>query len=615
MRKTIAALAVVAVTGTSAFAASSISEILAANKAAMGGSAWDSKVSVTIDANYSGQGLTGTTHTVADLKSGRSASEYKIGPATGANGFDGTMPWQKDSSGTVTQQQGGDALALAVNDAYRTANMGWLPDYGGATVVSDGLKTDASGSYDVLTFTPKGGHAFTAWFATGSHELRLIEEQQGSQLVKTTYTDYRLEGGVKVPHKIEIDTGVGAKYVQVITVTKVGYEGAQPDSVFAMPKVTVADFAIAGSAAETTLPIQVINNHIYGNAKVNGKGPFLFIFDTGGHNIVTPPVAKQLGLKVEGDLPGTGAGEGVMEGGLVNGVELEVGSASVKNQIFIVFPLNQLGDIEGIPMPGMVGYETFRRFVTRVDYGAHTLTLIDPKHFDPKDAGTPVKFVFNEHVPEVMGTFEGLPAKFDIDTGSRAELTVTKPFAEKNNLRATHPKGVDAVDGWGVGGPSHAYVTRGADMTLGDVKVGTVVASLSTDSKGAFAGSEYSGNVGAGVLKRFIVTFDYNNQLMYLKPLPKPVADTNTFDRAGMWFNQSGTDFKVVDVTKDAPAEKAGIKIGDVITAVDGKPTDGMHVYDLRVRLRNDPPGTVVKLTVMRDKKSRTLKVTLRDLI
>ena len=81
-------------------------------------------------------------------------------------------------------------------------------------------------------------------------------------------------------------------------------------------------------------------------------------------------------------------------------------------------------------MPGMVGYEMFRRFVTRIDYGAKTMTLIDPKEFDPKDAGTPVPFAFNGHIPEVQGTFEGMPAKFDIDTGSRSALTLTRPFAE-----------------------------------------------------------------------------------------------------------------------------------------------------------------------------------------
>lgn len=615
MRKTIAAFAALAGLSAFAFAAPSPGGVLAANKTATGGNAWNGKVVISIDGDYSGQGLTGTTHTISDLKDGRSVSTFKVGPATGASGFDGVTPWQKDTSGTVTQQTGGDAVVLAVNDAYRAANKWWRPGFGGAKVESLGEKTDSSGRYDVLSVTPKGGKRFAAWFDANSHLLAKIVEQQGSQTVTTMTSDYRPVDGVMIPYKIVVDRGLGEKYFDTIKVTKVAFLPAQPDSIYEAPKVTVTDFSIAGGAAETTVPIKLINNHIYGEVKVNGQGPFTFIFDTGGHNILTPPIAKQLGLKVEGDLPTTGAGEGVMQGGFTNGVTLDVGNATVKNQLMVVFPLDTLSNIEGVPMPGMVGYETFRRFVTRIDYGAHTLTLIDPKKFDPKDAGTPVKFVFNGHIPEIRGTIEGITAKFDIDTGARTELTITKPFAAQHKLRASHPKGVDAVDGWGVGGPSTGYVTRVKDLTLGKVDVGPVVASLANQDKGAFAGGDYSANVGGGVLKRFVVTFDYDNQVMYLKKLPGPVADTDTFDRAGMWINKAGNGFAVVSLVKDAPAQQAGLKKGDIIIAVNGTAAGNIPLYELRKRLRNDPAGTVVTFKVMRNDKSHTFKVKLRDLI
>ena len=113
MRRTIAAFAAVTATCVAALAAGSADDVLKANKAATGGSAWDSKATVEIDGDYKGQGLTGTTRNINDLKSGRSVSAYKVGPAEGANGFDGKTPWQKDSSGTITEQQGGDAVAAA----------------------------------------------------------------------------------------------------------------------------------------------------------------------------------------------------------------------------------------------------------------------------------------------------------------------------------------------------------------------------------------------------------------------------------------------------------------------------------------------------------------------
>jgi S1-C subfamily serine protease len=40
-----------------------------------------------------------------------------------------------------------------------------------------------------------------------------------------------------------------------------------------------------------------------------------------------------------------------------------------------------------------------------------------------------------------------------------------------------------------------------------------------------------------------------------------------------------------------------------------------MNVYDLRLRLRNDPPGTHVTFGVRRGGDSRMVTLTLRDLI
>ncbi|MBI3675328.1 MAG: aspartyl protease family protein [Proteobacteria bacterium] len=375
------------------------------------------------------------------------------------------------------------------------------------------------------------------------------------------------------------------------------------------------DRYFAGNAKETTLPIQIINNHIYGQAMVDGKGPFTFIFDMGGHNLLTPATAKLLGLTTEGKMAAGGAGEGTMEAGFTKVKKIEVGGAAVTDQVFTVLPLDAFANIEGTEMPGMIGFELFRRFVTRIDYGAKTLTLIDPKSFDPKGAGTPIKFTFNNHIPEVMGTFEGFPAKYDVDTGSRSELTLTKSFADKNDLKAKHPKGVDAMEGWGVGGPSRAYVTRGTEMTIGPIKIDGVVTSLSMQKKRAFYGESYQGNIGGGILKRFVVTFDYEHQTMYLKSLPRLVADIGTFDRSGMWLNKVGAGFQIADVILKGPAELAGLKADDVISAVDGKLAPSIALYDLRKRLRNDPPGTKVTFTIKRGNKTRGVVVTLKDQI
>jgi hypothetical protein len=63
-------------------------------------------------------------------------------------------------------------------------------------------------------------------------------------------------------------------------------------------------------------------------------------------------------------------------------------------------------------------------------------------------------------------------------------------------------------------------------------------------------------------------------------------------------------------VTPDSPAAKAGLRIGDVITQLDGKPITGAG--KLTRLLREKSPGDTVHLDVMRDDKPTRVAVMLR---
>lgn len=597
--------------GSAQAPAADVSAILAANEAATAGAA--SPAGLRIDYAFDGMGLKGVASSVVDLRDGRYVDSLEAGPLKQAQGFDGQHAWQQDSSGAVTAQDSPQPLALARNEAYRRANLWWKADRAGAIVQALGRREADGAVFDVISVIPNGGLPFEAWFDAAHHLARVVEKQ-GAAVITTTYSDYRPAAGRMIPWRTAVDDGEGAKYVITETVTAVA--AAEPAAqAFAAPKTTLADFALDGGARETTIPIELVNNHIYGRAMVNGKGPFRFIFDTGGTELLTPATAKAIGLNVQGEFDAHGAGEGIMQAGFAKVEELQVGGARVKGLTFAVLPLDALSDVEGVDQQGMVGFQTARRFVTRIDYGARTLTLIDPKAFDPKDAGTPVPFHFADNDVEIAGTFEGLPGKFRIDTGARDEITLNRPFAERIAFRKTHPRGVETVDGWGVGGPSIAYVARAASLKIGRVDAGPVVAGASVATKGAFGGDDNQGNIGAGVLKRFVVTFDYPHQVMYLKPAAGPVADTNVFDRSGLWIHRAPEGMKVINVTAHSAAEAAGVQAGDIIRAVDGRPAREIAVWALRQRLRDEAPGTPVDLTLVRDGKPLEARLVLRDQI
>jgi carboxyl-terminal processing protease len=69
---------------------------------------------------------------------------------------------------------------------------------------------------------------------------------------------------------------------------------------------------------------------------------------------------------------------------------------------------------------------------------------------------------------------------------------------------------------------------------------------------------------------------------------------------------------KVTYVLPSTPAERAGLEVGDVLTAVNGTTTKGLAVEAVSTRLRGKP-GTVVAVTVERPQASRVFSITRAD--
>ncbi len=65
----------------------------------------------------------------------------------------------------------------------------------------------------------------------------------------------------------------------------------------------------------------------------------------------------------------------------------------------------------------------------------------------------------------------------------------------------------------------------------------------------------------------------------------------------------------VATVTASSPAERAGLKVGDIIVSLDGKPVDSS--WDVRARVRPLAAGVTLPLEVLRNGRLETLSATI----
>lgn len=593
-------------------ASPSVQDILARNKQASGGNAWDMVGVIRMKAHAETSGLSGTLDSVTDVKTGRFSDSFVLGTFKGANGFDGKVVWEVDTSGQVVLQESADQREGAVNEAYRRSQSYWYSNRQASALSLIGEKSVGQRTLLGVRAVPKGGRPFDMWFDASTFLLVQFEERNARELRTTFLSDYRSVSGLMIPY-LTRQTNGDAKYDTIAKLESVKLEGDATKVSFAPPAPPPRDFGFSTAARSAVIPFKLINNHIYLQVSLNGR-PYQFLFDTGGLNVITPTVARELGLKTEGALQARGTGEKSQEAGFTKVTKLDVGGAWLRDQTFVVIGLESFSEVEGMPITGIIGYEVFKRFIVVTDYENSKVVLIEPEGFAYRGAGLQVPIKFNDRTPQVEGGIDGFPGTFTLDTGARNSLSLGTPFVEKNSLVSRYAAKFQGVTGWGVGGPARSWIVRGKTFTIGSVAISDPVVELSQNKSGAMADAYLAGNVGAGVLKRFNIVWDYGHNRIWMER-NRIDRDRDTFDRAGFWINVNGNGFAVIDVIAGSPAASADLKQGDLIVGVNGAPAvSGISLVDLR-RLKLGPVGSVIRLDVLRNGKPMTVSITLADFI
>ena len=76
-------------------------------------------------------------------------------------------------------------------------------------------------------------------------------------------------------------------------------------------------------------------------------------------------------------------------------------------------------------------------------------------------------------------------------------------------------------------------------------------------------------------------------------------AARDGFGGIGVTLETANSDFSITTVSENSPAQRAGIKVGDKIVAIDGRPVAGRQASDIIHQLRG-PIGSIVGLTIER---------------
>ena len=314
---------------------------------------------------------------------------------------------------------------------------------------------------------------------------------------------------------------------------------------------------------------------------LNGKGPFNFLLDTG----VSPLIVTDPKLVADFDTEGlrsfkiNGAGDGKeIDVFLANNVQVDVGEATIDNipTVILKEEIFNFSDYLGIKVHGIIGYYFFRSFLVKINYQTNRLIFENPG-INKKIKGTKINLEFFENKPYVNAKLSTdnlgeINALLIVDNGASHALSLE---TYQNSVFPVPNKNISGNLGVGLSGEINGKIGRVKNLKIGGYHLNNLLTNFPNfnDIAAKTNVKNRTGNIGSEILRRFHVTFDYQNSAMYLKK-NSTFKDNFEHDMSGLEIYVNTTNnnrFFINRVEANSPAEKGGFEIGDEILSINFK--------------------------------------------
>lgn len=384
-------------------------------------------------------------------------------------------------------------------------------------------------------------------------------------------------------------------------------------------------FKMPAKTKQISIPFEQHNNLIIIPVTLNRYVTLKFILDTGVETaILTEKLyADVLDLNYLRQI--TIAGPGVIdsvEALVANEVTFSLPGGIIgqnMNMLVLKEDYLKLSENIGDNVHGIIGYDVFSRFVVDIDYDNNILTLTDPKRYKRNRKAVAIPLAIENTKPFLRATIKQESQKKDldimVDTGASHAALIDFTYLEGMN---PPDQRIKTQLGRGIAGEIPGYVSRMDSVEIDQFNFEDMLISVPFDgayNKVIKRGARI-GTFGGELLTRFRVTFDYSNEMMYLRK-GNDFKQEFEYDMSGLTLNSVGSrldTLKVVNIDEGTPAYNAGIEVGDIVLKINGKNLESHSLSEMFQLLRSKD-GKKIRLKILRDGEKIKKVFHLRRLI
>jgi len=274
------------------------------------------------------------------------------------------------------------------------------------------------------------------------------------------------------------------------------------------------------------VPFETERNWIIIPVSVNGSRPLRFVLDSGaggaGASLINGAVADSLNLNIVGKVQARGAGTGpAVEVPIAGGVKFDIGGMQLSGGRMSVHRATPGMEGLSVGRDGVIGRPVFANLVVEIDWERNVVRLHDPKTFSYTGKGAVLPLTFDEMGRPYTGASvmtdddKSVPVNLIVDTGGSHNLSLE--VGPGTPLKA--PVGAaKVVLGRGASGEFTGYTGQVKGLQLAGYAVKDIPTIYPDESYGPALREGRQGNLGAGILRRFKIIYDYSRKRMILEP-------------------------------------------------------------------------------------------------
>jgi outer membrane lipoprotein-sorting protein len=357
-----------------------------------------------------------------------------------------------------------------------------------------------------LDVTAPGGEPQTIYLDAQTFLPARVAYDDDDGRTTVDFSDWRSVAGHRFPYRAVVSDGDHAFDVTQTT-ERIDVGGTVDPAVFAPLVARTIEMT-----APQTIRVSVRDGHIFVPVTIGAK-EYTFLLDSGAQNVlIDSRVARDAGLSAVGALQASGAQR---TGGLqlARLDAMRIGNGTLHGVVATTLDLGR--STEGaFRIDGILGYPFFAEAVVTIDSAASTMTFGPPGSFEP--SGTKLRVETDRAFPEARVRFNGsIDGAVLVDTGNAAEVLLYKPFVDRHP-GLVPPSVTEIRRSYGIGGAATSYSSSLDRLDLAGFTFYHSETNVMLATRGAFADRVDAGNVGMGILRNFVVTFDLSSNALYL---------------------------------------------------------------------------------------------------